>query len=153
MKIPYHTRPMFTPMKDVSTISKWFAHDQFKPENQVKHVYARASEPPDTSELHQEVKKYPNVDEINWTKDVSKKYERGKNFLPNRIMQRMPIGMRKFHDWYLRAHPTRLNEIKAVFPEGTFGGAAGHVMFDFEDMQECFHLGMMEINLVRVWCL
>jgi hypothetical protein len=46
----------------------------------------------------------------------------------------MPIRMRKFHDWYLRAHPTRLNEIKAVFPEGTFRGAAGHLMFDIEDM-------------------
>ena len=69
-------------------------------------------------------------------------------------MQRMPIGMGKFHNWYLRAHLTRLNEIKAVFPaEGTFGGAAGDLMFDFEDMQACFHLGMMEMNLVRVWCL
>jgi hypothetical protein len=68
-------------------------------------------------------------------------------------MQLMPIEMRKFYDWYLRAHPTRLNEIKVVFPEGTFDGAAGHLMFDFEDMQECFHLEMMEINLVRVWCL
>ena len=152
-KIPYHTRPMFAPMKDVSLIDKWFAHDQFKLENQVKNVYARASEPPDTSKLHQEVKKYPNVDEIKWTKDVPKEYERGKHFLPNRIMQRMPIGMRKFHDWYLRAHLTRLNEIKAVFPEGTFGGIAGDLMFDFEDMQACFHLGMMEMNLVRVWCL
>jgi hypothetical protein len=46
----------------------------------------------------------------------------------------MPIEMRKFHDWYLRAHVTRLNEIKAVFPKGTFGGAAGDLMFDFEDM-------------------
>jgi len=145
---------MFAPMKDVSLIDKWFAHDQFKPENQVTNVYARASEPPDTSKLHQEVKKYPNVDEIKWTKDVPKEYERGKHFLPNRIMQRMPIGMRKFHDWYLCAHLTRLNEIKAVFPaEGTFGGAAGDLMFDFEDMQACFHLGMMEMNLVRVWCL
>jgi len=111
---------MFVPMKDVSLIDKWFTRDQYKPENQVKDLHARASESPDTSKLHQEVKKYPNVDEIKWTKDVPKEYERGKHFLPNRIMQRMPIGMRKFHDWYLRAHLTRLNEIKAVFPEGTF---------------------------------
>jgi len=82
-KFPYHIRPMFVPMKDVSLIDKWFAHDQFKPENQVKNIYARASEPPDTSKLHQEVKKYPNVDEIKWTKDVPKEYERGKHFLPN----------------------------------------------------------------------
>jgi 2-oxoglutarate dehydrogenase complex dehydrogenase (E1) component-like enzyme len=67
-------------MKDVSTISKWFPHDQFKPENQVKHVYAHASEPPDTSKLHQEVQKYPNVDEINWTKDVPKNMKEARTF-------------------------------------------------------------------------
>jgi hypothetical protein len=119
----------------------------------VKEVYACAFEPPDTSKLHKEVKKYQNVDEINWTKDVPKKYERRKHFLPNRVIARMPLGTRKFHDWYLRAQLTHLNEIKVVFPEGTFGGAARTIMFDFEDMQECFHLGWMELNIVCVWCL
>ena len=115
-------------------IDKWFTRDQYKPENQVKDLHARASESPDTSKLHQQAKKYPSVEDNKWTEDCPKKYERGKRFLPNQIMQHMPIGMRKFHDWYLRAHLMRLNEIKAVFPEGTFGGAAGDLMFDFEDM-------------------
>jgi hypothetical protein len=85
-KIPYHTRPIFTPMENVSLIDKWFAHDQYKAENQVKEVHTRAFEPPDISKLHKEVKKYPNIDEIKWTKDVPKKYERGKHFLPNRVI-------------------------------------------------------------------
>jgi hypothetical protein len=69
-------------------------------------------------------------------------------------MPLMPIGMKMFHDWYLRArwYPA-LSQIKAVFPKGTFGGADGDLMFHFADMQKCFHLGMMELNLVRVWCL
>jgi uncharacterized protein YjdB len=71
-KIPYHTSPIFTSMENVSLIDKWFARDQYKAENQVKEVYARAFEPPDTSKLHKEVKKYPNVDDIKWTKDVQK---------------------------------------------------------------------------------
>jgi hypothetical protein len=152
-KIPIHTRPMFEPMKDVPLIDKWFARDQYKPENQVKEVYARASEPPDTSKLHQPVKKYPSVEDIKWTKDCPEKYIRGKHFLPNRIMQRMPAGMRKFHDWYLRAESTILNDMKVVFTDGTFGGPARKILFDFQDMQECFHLGMMEMSLVRLWCL
>jgi hypothetical protein len=152
-KIPIHTRPMFESMKTVPLIDKWFARDQYKPENQVKDVYARASEPLDTSKLHQPVKKYPSVEDIKWTNDCPKKYVRGKKFLPNRIMQCMPIGMRKFHDWYLRAQSTGLNDIKAAFSEYTFGGAAGKILFDFQDMQECFHLGMMEMGLVRLWCL
>jgi hypothetical protein len=65
----------------------------------------------------------------------------------------MPIGMRKFHDWYLRAQSMGLNDIKATFSEDTFGGTAGKILFDFQDMQECFHLGMMEMGLVRLWCL
>jgi hypothetical protein len=70
-------------MQDMMSLHKWYAHDQFKPENQGKKVKAHASEEAITSKLHQAVKKYPDVDAIKWSKDCSKKYERGKLFLPN----------------------------------------------------------------------
>jgi hypothetical protein len=152
-KHPYHIRPAFIGMPNVPMIDKWYSRDKFKPENQVKDLYARANEPPDTSKLHQSFKKYPNVEDINWTEDCPKEYKRGKPFLPNRMMSLMPLGMRRFHDWYLRAQATRLNEIKACWPKGTFGGPPGALLFDFDDIQTCFHLGSMELNLVRVWCL
>jgi hypothetical protein len=113
-------------MPDIPLIDKWYSHDCFKPENQVKDLYARAFEQPNTSKLHKSFRKYPSVDDINWTEDCPKKYKRGKCFLPNRVMQVMPLGMRKFHDWYWHASSTRLNDIKACWPEGTFGGLAGH---------------------------
>ena len=69
-------------MKDVSSVHKWYAHDQFKPENQVKEVLARAFEEAVTSK-QQPAKKYPNVDAIKWSKNCLKTYERGKPFLPN----------------------------------------------------------------------
>ena len=37
-KIPINIRPVYVLMKDVSSVSKWYSHDQFKPENQVKKV-------------------------------------------------------------------------------------------------------------------
>jgi hypothetical protein len=40
---PITIRPMFMSMRDVSSMSKWYAHDQFKAENQFKEVPARAS--------------------------------------------------------------------------------------------------------------
>ena len=63
-KCPITIRSVYVPMKDVSSVSKWFSHDQFKPENQVKKVPSRNSEEAVTSKLHQIAKQYPNVDAI-----------------------------------------------------------------------------------------
>ena len=68
-KHPITIRPIYVPLKDVSSVHKWYAHDQFKPENQVKKVPTRASEEAVTSKVHQTTKKYPNVDAIKWSKD------------------------------------------------------------------------------------
>ena len=59
-------------MKDVSSVSKWYSHDQFKPENQFKKVPSRDSKEAVTSKLHQIAKQYPNVDAIEWSKDCPK---------------------------------------------------------------------------------
>ena len=152
-KHPIKIRSTLVSMKDVTTTAKWFAHDQFKPENQVKQVPAHASTGAVTSKLHKAAKKYPNVEEIKWSKKCPKVYERGMPFLPNRVIQLMPVGMKKFHDWYLRVVPTSLKLIQAVVPPGTFGSPATAIAFDFSDIQTCFHLGEMEMNLVRTWCL
>ena len=82
-KIPINIRPVYVPVKDVSSVSKWYSHDQFKPENQVKQVPSWGSEEAVTSKLHQIAKQYPNVDDIKWSKDCPKTYERGKPFIPN----------------------------------------------------------------------
>jgi hypothetical protein len=42
------------------------------------------------SKLHRAVKKYLDVESIKWSKDCPEKYERGKNFLPNRIIRQLP---------------------------------------------------------------
>jgi hypothetical protein len=140
-------------MKDVTSLHKWYAHDQFKPENQLKEVKAHAFEEAVTSKLHHVVKKYPDVDTIKWSKDCTETDKRGKHFLTNWIIQRMPLGMRNFHDWYLHIVPMKLNTIQACIPTGTFGTPAGEIVFDFNDIQTCFHLRAMEMNLIRTWYL
>jgi hypothetical protein len=99
------------------------------------------------------VQKYPDVEDIEWSKDCPSNYVRGKKFLPNRVMEKMPYGMRRFHDWYLHVIHTKLDLIQAVLPEGTFGSPEGIVAFGFDGMQPCFHLKSMEMNLIRTWCL
>jgi hypothetical protein len=103
-----NNRMRFVGMPDVVSVHKWYAHDQFKPENQVKEVPAQGSKEAGASKLHQGLKKYADVESMKWSKDCPKKYERGKNFLPNQVIQQLPHNMRRFHDWYLRVIPTKL---------------------------------------------
>ena len=124
-KHPITIRPVYVPIKDVSSMSKWYSHDQFKLENQVKKVPSQDSEEAVTSKLHQIAKQYPNVDAIKWSKDCLKTYERGKPFLPNWDIQCLALEMRRFHDWYLRVLPTSIDLIQACFPTGIFGSPAG----------------------------
>jgi hypothetical protein len=140
-------------MNDVLSIHKWNAHDQFKPENQGKKKSVEASKLAVESTEHQRVKKYPDVEAIQWSKDCPSTYVRGKLFLPNQIMEKMPYGMRRFHDWYLRVVRTKLHVIQATVPTGTFGSPATFIAFDFDDAQTWFHLKSMEMNLIRMWCL
>jgi hypothetical protein len=69
-KIPYHTRPVYVGMPDIPMIEKWYSCDKFKLENQVKDLYTRASKPPDTSKFLQSFKKYPSLEDINWTEGL-----------------------------------------------------------------------------------
>jgi hypothetical protein len=137
---------------NVSGMYKWYAHDQFKPENQGPNKFAYRM-PTDTSD-YTTITKYPDVETIKWSKDCPKEYVKGKRFLPNRVLCKMPYGMRRFHDWYyLHVSRTELNVLEAVIPARTFGGPASGIAFDFSDIQSCFHLSSMSMNLIRTWCL
>jgi hypothetical protein len=105
-KIPIKLRPSYVGINDISLVHKWMAHEQFKPKNQVKEFRALASEEGATSKLHKGFNKYLAVHNLKWSNDCPDKYKKGKNFLPNRVLQCLPRGMRKFHDWYLHAQIT-----------------------------------------------
>jgi hypothetical protein len=79
-KIPKKIRPVFVRIRDVASVHKWYAHDQFKPENQVKEVSAQGSKEVDDSKLHQAVKKYLDVESIEWSKDCPKNMKEARIF-------------------------------------------------------------------------
>ncbi|KAL6871560.1 hypothetical protein ACP4OV_014389 [Aristida adscensionis] len=109
-----------------------------------------ADEPPVTSKRQPPLKRrYPKVEGIKDTAECPRKYTRGKSFLPNRVLEKLPRGMRMFHDWYLRACATDVNLITARFLEGALGGLAGTVAFDFDDMHTMYRLGYIEMNLIQ----
>jgi hypothetical protein len=137
----YIRRP-YVSILDITNAAKWFAHDQFKPENRVTQVVGSkkaitSKRQPVQAKAPSKVK-YVNVECIKWSKDYPKEYERGKPFLPNRLIQYLPYGMRRFHDWYLRALSMDIEVIEARYPSKTFGGPKGKLPLHLMTSRQCF---------------
>jgi hypothetical protein len=79
--------------------------------------------------------------------------EESLSYPTGRSGQYLPLGMKRFHDWYLRALTMDIEIIEAKYPSTTFGGPKGKIAFSFDDIQTMFHLGCMETNLIKTWCL
>ena len=134
-KVPVRIRP-FT-HTEAPGVAKWLAIDRHKDVNKVPQsdAPAHAKKPDINKEQASQMKtKYPDVLIISNKPEHPLKYQRGKNFLPNRALQLCPRGMKMFHDWYLRALSTDINIISARFPDNTFGGPLGTIPFDFDDI-------------------
>ena len=82
----------------------------------LKKVPSRGSEEAVTSKLHQIAKQYPNVDAIKWSKDCLKIYERGKPFLPNRDIQRLPLENEKVPWLVLACSPNEHRPHTSMLP-------------------------------------
>jgi hypothetical protein len=78
-------------MPDAASVHKWYAHDQFKPENQVKEVLAQGSKEAGDSKLHQAVKKYPDVESIKWSKHCPKNMKEASIFYQTGSFGNFPI--------------------------------------------------------------
>jgi hypothetical protein len=64
--------------------------------------------------------------------------------------------MQRMHKWHKRACRLRLRTIYAPHDPEVFGvkGPQIHdITFDFEDIQNMFHLKELGIEMVRFWCM
>ena len=96
------------------------------------------------------------VDDIQDLDDAPIKFEYGKDLLPGWALTDCPPFMKRLHNWYKRACRLVLRTIYAphhpdVF--GTKGPEIFDIMFDFEDIQQMFHLKELGIEMVRLWCM
>jgi hypothetical protein len=102
-----------------SNMYKWYGHDMFKPQNQGPNTFAHRIIV-DPSE-HKPAWKYTDVEKIKWSKECPKEYTRGKHFLPNRVLCNLPLGIKRFHDWYfLHVARIELDMVEAIVPSKTF---------------------------------
>ena len=61
------------------------------------------------------------------------------------------------HSWYMRASALGLRGIQAWYPVDVFGPPiilqAADVSFDFQDLHDVFRLNMLDVQLIRLWCM
>ena len=50
-------------------------------------------------------------------------------------------------------HPVPEANGKYTLSAACFNPTPDEIVFDFNDMQTCFHLEAIEMNLIRMWCL
>jgi hypothetical protein len=97
------------------------------------------------------------VDDIQDLPDCPINFEYGKPFLSDAMIVGVPNNMQRMHSWYTRACRLGLTSMWARYVRDIFGpkdpkGVTG-IMFDFEDIQNMFHLKELSIKMVRLWCM
>ena len=107
-----------------------------------------ASEEAVTSKLHQIAKLYPNVDAIKWSKVPENIWKR--QALPTKPGHLAPTTWNEKVPWLVLAcSPNEHRPRTSMLPHRHIWKLARKINFDFNDMQICFHLGAMEMNLIR----
>ena len=99
---------------------------------------------------------YVGVDNIADLPECLLKYEYGKPFLPDSLMEGVPPFMKRMHSWYMRACRLGLKTIWARYDPDIFGAKTegiNDIMFDFEEIHDMFRLKQLNIEMVRLWCM
>ena len=87
---------------------------------------------------------------------MSAKFEYGKPFLPDSLMEGVPGFMKSMHSLYMRACRLGLRSIWAWYDSFIFGSktdGVNDIMFDFEDIHDMFRLKELGIEMVRLLCM
>ena len=85
------------------------------------------------------------------------RHDWGKPLLPDWEITEIPWEMQRMHSWYMRACALGLRGIQARYPVDVFGPPiipqAIDVSFDFQDLHDVFLLNMLDVQLIRLWCM
>ncbi|KAM0890274.1 hypothetical protein ACQ4PT_027105 [Festuca glaucescens] len=111
------------------------------------------SQPCTDTEFHKTI----GVDEIPELLDCPQKFVYGKPFLPDWAIAEIPWEMQRMHNWYMRACFLGLKGMQAQYPVDVFGPPiiieAQDINFDFQDLHDLFGLNMIDVQLIRLWCM
>ena len=86
-------------------------------------------------------------------KNVPKKYVPGRPLLPLDKLRKVPAGVKRLHDWYMRASSVGIDTISVHIPDHAFIGSNQKAVVTFEDMWLMMNLQRLDVQLVTMFAL
>ena len=86
-------------------------------------------------------------------KYVPKKYELGRPLLTWDKLRKVPAGIKRFHDWYIRASSVGIDTISVDIPAEAFNSDRTTAIVTFEDMWLMMNLQRLDMQLITVFAL
>ena len=86
-------------------------------------------------------------------KNVPKKYVPGRPLLPLDKLRKVPAGVKRLHDWYMRASSVGIDTISVHIPDHAFIGSNQKAVVTFEDMWLMMNLQRLDVQLVTIFAL
>jgi hypothetical protein len=85
-------------------------------------------------------------------KDIQE-LEYGKPLVPKHINLKLPWIMQKLYEWYYLACVYGLNFIEAKIPGDIFNTSSFDLNVKLAELHTIYHLQMLDITLMTVWCM
>ena len=86
-------------------------------------------------------------------KFVPTKYEPGRPLLSWDKLKKIPAGIKRMHDWYMRAASVGIDTINVIIPPTAFNSERTKAIVTFEGMWLMMNLQRLDVQLVTVFAL
>jgi hypothetical protein len=85
-------------------------------------------------------------------KDI-REFEYGKLLVPKHVHLKLPWMMQKLYQWYYLACVCGLNFIEAKIPVDIFNTSSFELNVELAELHTIYHLQMLDITMMTVWCM
>ena len=84
---------------------------------------------------------------------VPKQYVPGKPLLEWDKLKKIPAGIKRLHDWYMRASSVGIDTINVSIPPHAFFSGRDKAIITFEDIWLMMNLQRLDVQLITVFAL
>jgi hypothetical protein len=92
----------------------------------------------------------PTIDDY---KSVSDKYVPGRSLLKWDTLNKILAGVKRLHDWYMRASSVGIDTINVSIPPAAFVSGRQTTVITFEDIWLMMNLQRLDVQLLTVFAL
>jgi hypothetical protein len=82
-----------------------------------------------------------------------REFEYGKLFVPKHVHLKLLWIMMKFHEWYYLVYVYGLNFVEAKIPGDIFNTLDFDLNVKLAELHTVYHLQMLNITMMTVWCM